>query len=223
MMDEAGHAEEPLALAALSGLAGRGCQVVLAGDPQQLGPVITSPFAQRGGLAVSLMERLVQSPPYARLDGNAAADAADASPLSSSAPSAAVAAHHPHFITKLVRNYRSHGDILALPNALFYQGELQQCADPVDTDAFLGWDALPEPSLPVVRVHSQNDRVLVVWMERGLKRSRRVQRGTCPKNEGTRDWPNTQRLQSSCRIACTVLSPYLIILRPPCLSIIVCV
>ncbi len=41
-------------------------RLVLAGDPKQLGPVILSPLAQRYGLAVSAMERLIAKPPYAR-------------------------------------------------------------------------------------------------------------------------------------------------------------
>jgi helicase MOV-10 len=45
MFDEAGHAEEPLALCALAGLSGPTTAVVLAGDPKQLGPVIHSPMA----------------------------------------------------------------------------------------------------------------------------------------------------------------------------------
>jgi superfamily I DNA and/or RNA helicase len=45
MFDEAGHAEEPLALCALAGLSGSSTAVVLAGDPNQLGPVIHSRIA----------------------------------------------------------------------------------------------------------------------------------------------------------------------------------
>jgi hypothetical protein len=45
MFDEAGHAEEPLALCAVAGLSGPGTAVVLAGDPKQLGPVIHSHVA----------------------------------------------------------------------------------------------------------------------------------------------------------------------------------
>jgi superfamily I DNA and/or RNA helicase len=65
MFDEAGHAEEPLALAAVAGLAGHNTKLVLAGDPRQLGPVILSPLARYGGLDVSLMERLIARAPYA--------------------------------------------------------------------------------------------------------------------------------------------------------------
>ncbi|GFR52025.1 hypothetical protein Agub_g14449, partial [Astrephomene gubernaculifera] len=53
LVDEAGHAEEPLQLCALAGLAGRDTRVVLAGDPKQLGPIILSqPARLFGGLDV---------------------------------------------------------------------------------------------------------------------------------------------------------------------------
>ena len=43
-------------------------QVVLAGDPCQLGPVVKSKLATAFGLGVSLMERLMANPLYARHD-----------------------------------------------------------------------------------------------------------------------------------------------------------
>ena len=50
-IDEAGHAVEPETLIAISGImeANSG-QVVLAGDPKQLGPILRSPFAIKYGL-----------------------------------------------------------------------------------------------------------------------------------------------------------------------------
>lgn len=43
-------------------------QIVLAGDPCQLGPVIKSKVAVAFGLGVSLLERLMASPLYSRHD-----------------------------------------------------------------------------------------------------------------------------------------------------------
>ncbi|KXZ53363.1 hypothetical protein GPECTOR_7g1259 [Gonium pectorale] len=131
LLDEAGHAEEPLALAALAGIAGHHTRVVMAGDPKQLGPVILSPFAKRAGLEVSALERLEQLPPFARRD--------DVQPPHASA-----------FITKLVLNYRSHPDILAVPNAAFYAGELRAAADPLVTHSMLHWEALPNNTCPLL-------------------------------------------------------------------------
>ena len=41
-------------------------QIVLAGDPQQLGPVLRSKFAKMYGLEVSHLERLISTPLYER-------------------------------------------------------------------------------------------------------------------------------------------------------------
>ena len=42
------------------------CQVVLAGDPMQLGPVLRSQHAKDYGLDTSFMERLISRPLYTR-------------------------------------------------------------------------------------------------------------------------------------------------------------
>ena len=47
------------------------------------------------------------------------------------------------YITKLLRNYRSHPEIPRLPNELFYDGELLPCADRDLRDCLLHWDGLP--------------------------------------------------------------------------------
>eukprot|EP00798_Chlamydomonas_sp_ICE-L_P006125 gene6125-2731_t len=101
-VDEAGHAEEPLMLAAIAGLLGAddSARLVMAGDPMQLGPIIMSPLAKKFGLDVSAMERLIKS-------------------------FGPMGPHNPVYITKLVINYRSHPNILRLPNNLFYLGELE--------------------------------------------------------------------------------------------------
>lgn len=62
-----------------------GAQLVLAGDPRQLGPVLRSPLAQKHGLGYSLLERL--------LTFNA---------LYKKGPDG----YNAQFITKLLRNYR---------------------------------------------------------------------------------------------------------------------
>ncbi len=40
--------------------------MVLAGDPHQLGPILASPLAGSYGMALSLLERLMQRPAYQR-------------------------------------------------------------------------------------------------------------------------------------------------------------
>lgn len=53
-------------------------------------------------------------------------------------------------VTKLVKNYRSHAALLALPSRLFYHRELEVCADPKVTTALLGWEKLPKKSFPLL-------------------------------------------------------------------------
>ncbi|KAL7982718.1 hypothetical protein Chor_010316 [Crotalus horridus] len=53
-------------------------------------------------------------------------------------------------ITKLVKNYRSHGALLALPSKLFYHKELEVCADPSVVNSLLGWEKLPKKGFPLI-------------------------------------------------------------------------
>ncbi|XP_038054523.1 putative helicase MOV-10 [Patiria miniata] len=134
-IDEAGHAVEPEAIISLSNLVNpnhpHGGQVVLAGDPKQLGPILRSPLALEHGLGLSLLERLMtESAPYQRHD------------------------EEPHYnsrvLTKLLRNYRSHPAILKLPNQMFYANELEVHADEVVRNSLCGWDRLPQKDFPIL-------------------------------------------------------------------------
>lgn len=53
-------------------------------------------------------------------------------------------------LTKLVKNYRSHPEILIVPNKLFYDGELEPFADKSSREQLCGWDGLPNKNAPVV-------------------------------------------------------------------------
>lgn len=44
-----------------------------------------------------------------------------------------------NFITKLVKSFRSHPDILCTPNELFYDGELEASADKQQREKFCNW------------------------------------------------------------------------------------
>ncbi|KAM7305141.1 putative RNA helicase, partial [Ixodes scapularis] len=111
-VDEAGHSLEPECLIPVVGLMspwepsqrGSGGHLVLAGDPLQLGPVIRSKLARSYGFGVSLLERLMELPPYQRLENGH---------------------YNPQMLTKLLKNFRSHADILEIPNHMFYEQELQ--------------------------------------------------------------------------------------------------
>ncbi|NWJ11613.1 M10L1 helicase, partial [Crypturellus undulatus] len=138
-IDECGQAAEPESAVAVAGLLAAmdpesnpgGGQLVLAGDPQQLGPVLRSPLASQHGLGTSLLERLMRhNPLYAKADGG----------------------YDPCFVTKLLWNYRSHPAILKVPNELFYESELKACGNRAHDvrDLYCSWPALPRQGFPVV-------------------------------------------------------------------------
>lgn len=122
-LDEAGQASEPESMIPISHLCKRETVVVLAGDPMQLGPVIYSKEADDYGLGKSYLERLFECELYSCGDEN--------------------------YVTKLVRNYRCHPQILHLPSKLFYEGELIACKD--DTSfSMVSEDFLPNKEFPVL-------------------------------------------------------------------------
>uniref|UniRef100_A0A8D0G8H2 RNA helicase Mov10l1 n=1 Tax=Sphenodon punctatus TaxID=8508 RepID=A0A8D0G8H2_SPHPU len=133
-VDEAGQASEPECLIPLGLISEVNGQIVLAGDPMQLGPVIKSRLAMAYGLNVSMLERLMSRSLYLR-DENAFG---------------ACGSYNPLLVTKLVKNYRSHSTLLALSSKLFYHNELEVCADPSMVASFLGWAKLPKKGFPLI-------------------------------------------------------------------------
>ena len=94
-------------------------RVVMAGDPKQLGPVIRSSLAVRHGLNISLLERLMNLRMY---------------DIQSEFEEQGL--YDQRCITKLVKNFRSHHELLTVPKQLFYNNELEACADPVSKNKF---------------------------------------------------------------------------------------
>uniref|UniRef100_A0A3P9KNL3 RNA helicase n=1 Tax=Oryzias latipes TaxID=8090 RepID=A0A3P9KNL3_ORYLA len=128
-VDEAGQATETESMIPIAGLCDRStCQVVLAGDPKQLGPVVISKTAEYHGLGVSLLERLMRDNDLYKPHEDFGFDS--------------------NFITKLLKNYRSHPAILKVPNDLFYGGELQPCARL--SKLYNQLELLPKEGFPVV-------------------------------------------------------------------------
>ncbi|XP_023327482.1 putative helicase MOV-10 isoform X3 [Eurytemora carolleeae] len=127
-IDECGHSTEPEAVIALAGilsqktLATKKGRIVLAGDPKQLGPILRSAHAKKYGLDVSLLERMMENPVYM--------------------PGADLQ-YNSRFITKLVKNFRSHPAILDLPSRLFYSNELVPAADPVLVNSLVEFPGIP--------------------------------------------------------------------------------
>lgn len=107
LVDEAGQATEPEIMIPLNFIHSDYGQVVLAGDPMQLGPIVQSQLGSFFGLGVSFLSRLLQQFPYQR------------------DPDGFETCYDPRLVTKLVMNYRSLPEILHLPNMLFYESELQ--------------------------------------------------------------------------------------------------
>ncbi|XP_078488067.1 RNA helicase Mov10l1-like [Ciona intestinalis] len=129
-VDESGQANEPECLVPI-GLAAKG-QIILTGDPQQLGAVLKSSYAQHYGLGISLLERLMQLKEYLRDDG------------------IHEKGYNQLLVTKLVNNYRSHPALLTLPSKLFYHDELKACADREVRESLCAWKQLPNKTFPML-------------------------------------------------------------------------
>ncbi|CAM4716224.1 unnamed protein product [Leuciscus chuanchicus] len=129
-VDESGHAVEPETIISVGGLLNAETgQLVLAGDPKQLGPILRSPFAIKYKLGLSLLERLMtQNELYQK----------------------GTTGYDNRYVTKLLRNYRSHQSILKVPNELFYDGELLSCADVISSNQYCNWEHLPKRGFPVI-------------------------------------------------------------------------
>ncbi|XP_030077500.1 helicase MOV-10, partial [Microcaecilia unicolor] len=136
-VDESGHAVETECIIGIAGILDvmdpssnkNGGQLVLAGDPKQLGPILRSPLAIKHGLDVSLLERLMtENSLYQKPSGQ----------------------YNPQFVTKLLHNYRSHSAILKTPNELFYDNELLEYADKMISHSYCKWEHLPKKDFPII-------------------------------------------------------------------------
>ncbi|KAK0477917.1 P-loop containing nucleoside triphosphate hydrolase protein [Armillaria novae-zelandiae] len=63
-IDEAGQATEPEAMIAVKTMSDNTTNVILSGDPKQLGPIVRSPVARDLGLEISYIERLMKMNVY---------------------------------------------------------------------------------------------------------------------------------------------------------------
>jgi len=125
-IDEAGQATEPEAFVSIKTMGDNSTNIVLSGDPKQLGPIIRSGIARELGLEKSYIERLMASNVYDIHTG------------------------HGLSVIKLTKNFRSHDSILKFPSENFYDGDLEQCGDPKVITSFLGSPYLPAKQFPIV-------------------------------------------------------------------------
>ena len=142
-VDEAGHAAEPEVMIAIKTMSDLKTNVVLSGDPKQLGPIIRSAVARHLQLDISYLERLMNRDIYDPKKGHGMT-------YVSFLPCFSEYFHMTFRIVKLTKNYRSHNAILKYPNERFYSNELESCGDKGTIDSFLGSPLLVSSKFPVV-------------------------------------------------------------------------
>ncbi|XP_053381191.1 putative helicase MOV-10 [Mercenaria mercenaria] len=132
-IDEGAHATEPECIVPITGLLdsrSETCgQLIIAGDPKQLGPILRSETALKFGLDQSILERFINN-----VDGYMKTDSK----------------YNQYYITKFIRNYRSHEAIIHVPRELFYDKELECHGDPMILNCMTGWEHLPNKHFPVI-------------------------------------------------------------------------
>ncbi|CAL7951987.1 unnamed protein product [Xylocopa violacea] len=102
-------------------------QIVIAGDPHQLGPIVRCTKIKHL-FGKSLLERLMECEPYQKVNNK----------------------YNSRYITKLIRNYRSEKAILYASNKLFYDGELL-CCKKSDTGCITSkWKLLSNRTFPII-------------------------------------------------------------------------
>lgn len=106
IVDEAGQALEPEIMIPLTFIDKENGQIILAGDPMQLGPVVLSKYCKEYGMDNSYLERLLDTFPYQK-DFDSFQDG-----------------FNHKLITKLNDNYRSLEEVLKLSSEMFYDGSL---------------------------------------------------------------------------------------------------
>ncbi|XP_072386065.1 putative helicase mov-10-B.1 [Diabrotica undecimpunctata] len=134
-IDESGYATETQTLIPIAGIASNSekegvvtAQLVLAGDPKQLGPLVHSGIAEYCGYGKSMLERLIYTELYSNNETNSCDN---------------------RCVTKLVRNYRSHESILKPSSKLFYNNELIAAGNEF-TDLFIDSDILINKKFPII-------------------------------------------------------------------------
>ncbi|KFM61622.1 putative helicase Mov10l1, partial [Stegodyphus mimosarum] len=106
----------------------------MAGDPQQLGPVLRSSYSITYGLQVSYLERIMNTALYARNEKEYGQ----------------FGGYNPMLITMLEESYRSHPDILRFPSDMFYFSQVICCFPSGTSNKLSNWDELPTKGFPII-------------------------------------------------------------------------
>jgi helicase MOV-10 len=158
-VDEAGQADEVETLMSFVYSCKPSTQIILAGDPHQLGPIAQHPLCKKHRMDRSMLDRLMGLKEYKPLSPSALGIPPTATILhidSYGSISPAPSIYDPNYVVKLVQNYRSHRSILDVPSRLFYDNDLVAAKYVPD----YGWPELPRPDAhvvfePVLECHSQ--------------------------------------------------------------------
>ncbi|EDV37969.1 uncharacterized protein Dana_GF11149, isoform B [Drosophila ananassae] len=128
-VDEAAASTEAEALMGITCTISPTTNLILSGDHKQLGPVLQSQRASQWGLSLSLFERLLQRNCYQVKDDGSYNEAVQ---------------------TRLIRNFRSHPEIVALYSDLYYGGKLKAKAPMDSVCKFRNWFHMPNPDFPIM-------------------------------------------------------------------------
>jgi helicase MOV-10 len=155
IVDEAAQATEPQVLLAATLLrketdrknAG---QLLLCGDPCQLRAVLAQGMANESGLAVSLMERLLNSNPLYRADP--------------------VRGRDPRVTTQLRNQYRAVPALVQIPSDLFYDGSLKPIRQEKTGQHPLSWITVESPDRSEPKGTSRFNELEITAVVRQAKR-----------------------------------------------------
>ncbi|EDV56098.2 uncharacterized protein Dere_GG22453 [Drosophila erecta] len=128
-VDEAAASTEAEVLMGITCTLSPTSNLILSGDHKQLGPVLQSQRANEWGLGLTLFERLLQRKCY-QVDQDGSYNAA--------------------VQTRLIRNFRSHPEIVSLYNNLYYDGKLQAHAPLETVCRYQNWFQLPNANFPIM-------------------------------------------------------------------------
>ncbi|KAK9385593.1 P-loop containing nucleoside triphosphate hydrolase protein [Lipomyces mesembrius] len=124
--------------------------VVMAGDHRQLGPRTVSRQDKASQLDVSLFERLMERPFYAE------------HPLARKQLRNGRKPRIPYIrpaFSNLVRNYRSHPALIAVPSSLFYYDTL--LPEATNVNGLCSWERLPNHNIPMLFIENKGPDEMV--------------------------------------------------------------